>query len=227
MGRTHLADIRPAGVSVLDSLLGFRDRVGASRIASACALHWRAGKGRLDSPCIGGGMAIVLVFTVLVAALTTHARALIRHDDATAEAYLLYDDMGFVPHWLFDLGFYPIALAATDRWGQGSVVTRPLTPERLAAAVSEGRFVFVLSHGTEDGLYTADFRVRPNEAAPHGTGEDLQLVYITGCDNGLLAREWEETLAPARVITFPRLSAWIEHIYWLLVTGPGEVGGLN
>jgi hypothetical protein len=125
------------------------------------------------------------------------------------------------------LGFYPIAIEATSKWGRGSVVVKPLTKEGLADALHDGRFVFVLSHGTEEGLYTRKLKIRPNKAAPKGTGAHLQFVYITGCDSGALRQQWERVLAPARVVTFDRLSAWLEHIFWLVFQGAGEIRRLE
>ena len=173
------------------------------------------------------GTIALLIVGVITASASVHAAALTRNSPAPADAYLLYDDMGFVPHWAFDLGFYPIARAAIDKWGADSVVVAPLTPDALAQAFRHGRFVFVLSHGTDQGLYTRDFRIAPYRAAPLGTGDQLQYVYLTGCDNGAIAAEWEQVLAPAHVVTYNRLSAWIEHIYWLLFKGAGVVRGLE
>lgn len=173
------------------------------------------------------GYTVLLAVLIALLSLTLHASTLTRNDDRPARAYMLYDDMGLFPHWLFTLGFYPIARAATQRWGSGTVVVAPLTKKALADALVEGNFVFVLSHGTEDGLYTSELRIRPRDAAPRGVGDDLQFVYITGCDSGALAQEWETTLAPAEVITWDRLSAWLEHIYWLLFKGAAKVRQLK
>lgn len=171
---------------------------------------------------------VLLLLTVFgTTAATLHAQSHTRPDGPPASAYLLYDDMGIVPHWMFDLGFYPIALESTRKWGSDSVVVAPLTREGLAEAFAEGKFVFVLSHGTEEGLFTSSMRVGPSNAAPRGTGEDLQLVYLTGCDSGAMAKEWGRALAPAEVISFNRLSAWLEHIWWLLFRGANAVGDLE
>jgi len=76
-------------------------------------------------------------------------------------------------------------------------------------------------------LYTADFKVSPGNAARYGTGKDLRFVYITGCDSGAQAEAWERQLAPAEVVTFNRLSAWLEHIYWLLFRGADAIRRLE
>src|SRR5262249_43641738 len=67
---------------------------------------------------------VVNVLLLGVALLTTaaalHASSLTRDDDEPAPVYLLYDDMGVLPRWIFTLGFYRISLAANARWGPGS-----------------------------------------------------------------------------------------------------------
>ena len=173
------------------------------------------------------GCVVLLVTVLVTTAATAHAKTLSARESPEAQAFLLYDDMGFVPHWLFELGFYPIAREATSKWGRDSVVVRPLTPGGLAEALAGGAFVFVLSHGTEEGLYTREFKIRPDTAAAGGTGDGLQYVYLTGCDSGALAEKWERALAPAEVVTFDRLSAWLEHIWWLLFRGAATVRGLD
>lgn len=173
------------------------------------------------------GYGVFMVVVLVVSAAVIHASSLTERAWKPAPVYMLFDDMGIVPHWVFDLGFYPITLTATQKWGSGSVVVTPLTKESLAKSFREGRFVFVLSHGTAEGLYTREFKVRPRNAAPDGTGAHLKFVYITGCDSGALGDEWQRVLAPAEVVTFDRLSAWIEHIYWLLFKGAEKVRSLE
>lgn len=206
----------------------------------AFATFWALGGSWRDIPLVGRlarretlmkismvGYSALMVSTLVAVSATVHASTLTRNDDEPASVYMLYHDMGMFPRWLFNLGFYPISRAAISRWGEDSVVVAPLTKDALGRAIRDGKFVFVLSHGTERGLYTSSFRVRPRDSAPLGVGDDLQLVYITGCDSGTLAKEWEETLAPAEVITFDRLSAWVEHIYWLLFKGARQVRTLK
>lgn len=173
-----------------------------------------------------GCTAVTVVLAVIFSA-TVHATILTRHDEAPAKVYMLYDDVQRYPRWVFNLGFYFISRASVDRWGPGSVVVAPLTKEDLARALVEGKFIFLSSHGTKDGLITRDFRIRPEEAAPFGIGEDLQFVYITGCDSGTLVKQWKRTFAPAEVVTFDRLSAVLEHVYWLYFRGVRKVRELE
>ncbi len=173
------------------------------------------------------GCTAVTVIVVVIFSATVHATTLTRNDDAPAEVYMLYDDVQFYPRWVFNLGFYFISRASVDRWGSGSVVVAPLTKEGLAHASVEGKFIFLSSHGKKEGLITRDFSIKPEDAAPLGIGDDLQFVYITGCDSGALVEQWEATFRPAEVVTFDRLSAVVEHVYWLYFRGVRKVRALE
>jgi hypothetical protein len=146
---------------------------------------------------------------------------------------------------VFNLGFYRVALAATARWGRGSVVVAPLDERRLRLALRHGRFVFLACHGRGGVVETRSLWVAPPPAAPGGTarclclarregegcgpwvalaaGQDLQVVYNTACDGGSSAGAWQAALAPAEVKTFDRLSAVAEHVAWLWFVGPARV----
>jgi uncharacterized Tic20 family protein len=176
------------------------------------------------------GVAAVLAFYALIATLATavaQARSLSEHRPQPAQAYMLFDDIGWVPHWVFELGFSRVAKAARAQWGEESVVVTPFTLEALDIALAHGTFVFLSSHGTEQGLYTQERWFTPEDAEALGRGSNLQYVYITGCDSGLQARGWEAALAPAQVQTFNRLSAVAEHVYWLWFRGPGVIRDLR
>lgn len=171
--------------------------------------------------------SILAVAVLTVSAAGVHAHFLTRADTAPAKAYMLYDDLEFFPRWLFTLGFYPITVTATAKWGGDSVVVAPFTPDNLAKAIEDGSFIFVSSHGNKKGLFKKEVKITPADAAPHGVSSDLQYVYLTGCESGTLAREWKQALAPAEVVTFDRLSTILEHIIWLVFRGAGKIAELK
>jgi hypothetical protein len=72
-------------------------------------------------------------------------------------------------------------------------------------------------------VVNADGDHRLGQATLLAPGEDLQFVYVTACDGGSKAAEWEQALAPAEVRTFGRLSAVLEHLLWLWSDGPRRV----
>ena len=70
-------------------------------------------------------------------------------------------------------------------------------------------------------------RWEPNEQLAELVGPRLRLIYLTACDGGQKATQWEEVFAPAHVISFDRLSAVLEHVYWLWRAGPSEIRALR
>jgi uncharacterized membrane protein len=185
----------------------------------------------------------------LVAGLAWHAASLCRHE-GPAPVCVLYDDMGAAPRWLFDLGAYRIARAARRRWEPGSVAVVPLDRANLEMALRNGRVVILLCHGRGGCVIKEDLVVM---ASPHAVvgptglrrwvcvhegpagqgsldtvavGDDLRLVYLTACDGGQHADRWQEALGPAEVVTFDRLSAMLEHAWWLWFAAPQRVRDL-
>ena len=57
-------------------------------------------------------------------------------------------------------------------------------------------------------------------------GSQVELVYLFACQGGKRAPEWREHLAPARVISYNRLSAVWDHAWWFAFSGPSQVEGL-
>lgn len=176
-----------------------------------------------------GGCLSVEAGLVFIVAMTIHAGTLTRDLGKPGRAYMLYIDEGVLPPWLFDLGFYRIALAATERWGMGSVVVTPLSYHSFEDAVAHGEFVFVCSHGRDGAIWYDQTKViiQPDAHVAERVGPGLRFIYLTACDGGRKEDQWREVFAPAEVKTFDRLSAVLEHIYWLWVRGPRVIEDLG
>jgi hypothetical protein len=158
---------------------------------------------------------------------------------------MLYEDINYypiptigtvtygVPAWFFPIGFYPIAETSAARWGDDSITVEPLTRENLTDAFQNGKLVFVASHGGKDEG-TISLPDAPNDnygpadiTQGGGAGPQLQFVYIASCYAGNLKNKWIQSLAPAKLILFERVS-WIpEHVYWLWFKGPKIVSELK
>lgn len=183
---------------------------------------WLSRKPRLLLACF---VAFCLLYGTVAAVLpvTLHAMSLVRQDARPGQVYMLYEDIDRFPRWMFALGLYPISRAATERWGRGSVVMLKLSREAIQRAVREGRFVFIGSHGRSTGLLLEDSYVTPEQVRAMGPSPRLQFVYLTSCDSGTQRQAWEEAFAPAKVVTYDRLTAVLEHIWWLWHEGPKVV----
>ena len=164
--------------------------------------------------------------------ITIRATKLATSNPNNASVYMLYHNVLYfgeykyiAPEWVFPLGFYPIAEIATYRWGKGSVSVEPFSPESLKNALSNGRLIFVASHGDYGNIYFSDNTsiknyIEPSDIAPSEIGKNLQFIYLAGCNAGNLQSLWEQTLYPAKVISFDRFTWVNEHVFWLWLIGP-------
>ena len=171
-------------------------------------------------------LAAVYLLAACAAPFAIHASSLTRSDAAPGDAYFIYEDLGKVPRWVFTLGFYRISLAAKERWGPGRVVALRLSEEAILRSRAEGRFVFLATHGKADGLLCDGKFVTPEDVSAMPAGEDLAFVYLTGCDSGTQEQAWTGAFAPAKVVTYPRLTAIVEHAWWMWFEGPKIVRAL-
>ena len=178
-----------------------------------------ATKGCLVRAGVALSCALYLI-ALLIAPVALHATTLVRSDAAPGAVYFVYEDLDTFPRWLFAFGFYRISLEARAQYGQGSVVLLPLSPESVGRAKREGRFVVIGAHGRPRGIAHRSGWITPKdvEAMP-GSGM-LRFVYLSSCDSGAQRGPWEAAFAPAKVVTFDRLSAVAEHIWWLWFRGP-------
>ncbi len=144
----------------------------------------------------------------------------VRDDPRPGAAYLLFEDNDLFPRCLLSLGFYRVSAAANEKWGQGSVVMLKLSEDSLRRALREGRFVFIGSHGTAQGMIMKEGFVGPEHVLEMEKNAALQFVYLAGCDSGAQRAIWEAAFQPAEVVTHDRLTAVLEHLWWLWIRGP-------
>lgn len=165
-----------------------------------------------------GGMGVLLAW---------RADRMVRDDPRPGEAYLLFEDNDLFPRPLLSLGFYRVSAAARQKWGEDSVVMLKLSEESLRRALREGRFVFIGSHGTAQGIIMKEGFIEPEQVQEMQKNPVLQFVYLAGCDSGAKRTTWETAFYPAAVVTYDRLTAVLEHIWWLWMRGPEIVRQLD
>ncbi|MGH4118957.1 hypothetical protein [Clostridium sp.] len=173
-------------------------------------------------------MVIQIVVLLAIILMTIHASSLTQADIEESEVVMLYDDMGYIPRCVFTLGFYRETLVANERWGGDSVAIQPLTESNLSTAFNSDRLVYIAGHGAEGFILLIDGDIYwPKDIQRKELGDKLQYIYISCCDSGILHDEWQNSLEPAEVKTFDRLSLVIEHAYWLIVDGPKIINELE
>lgn len=138
-----------------------------------------------------------------------------------APATVLYENLeGRIPRALLAPGYLPTLAAARMKWGPGGVALQPLTLDSLKQGVAKSEFLFVGSHGTEDGLLLSTGPVTPEALQDTDRSGRLRFAYLAGCDSGTLGEAWEKALAPARVVTQDHLASTLQHVWWLWREGP-------
>jgi hypothetical protein len=170
------------------------------------------------------GNSVLLALVGLFAGLAIHASSSAREDVAPAPVYYLYDnrDHAFLGTWGQKLFCYRVTRVAQERWGPGSAVVAPITVENFRTAVTYGRFVVLIGHGRSGAFATVDdWSIWPDFPGRTATpGKDLQFVYLSACHGGDKASEWEQSFAPAEVVSFDRDSAALEHLCWFWFDAP-------
>ncbi len=184
------------------------------------------------------GVAVVVasvgyVFAAVLTGVTLHSTSLTRvRDGRPARVYVLYDEhavkVGTVPRWMMSLGAYRLARAARQRYGADNVVVDRMSPAALREAFLHGEIVVLNTHGRHGEVHYDQGRVF--KASHMGTqvkrGPRLKLVYLTACGGGHAMKQWRRGLKPARVISFARNSATLEHAWWYWTRAPQLVGEL-
>jgi hypothetical protein len=104
----------------------------------------------------------------------------------------------------------------------------PDEAESFAESVASGRFVYVAVHGVNGPLMYRGGEFTPGDVArTMAIGKNLEYVYLSACHSGDLAADWQSVLAPAKVVTFPRVSLYLEHAVFLWYTAPRLIAGNN
>lgn len=175
---------------------------------------------------------IILFLFVTLLLVLIHSGYLAQNPDNLAQVYMLYDDMGLFPRWIYTTLFYQMSVVTQAKWGAGNVKVEPITHTSLENALDNGKVIFLSVHGA---LSTNDFAgsffyfdetrangfvVGPKQIAKIGFGTNLKYVYLAACNSGALASEWEQVFAPVKIRTFNRISTYPDHLYWLFVQGP-------
>lgn len=189
-------------------------------------VHWLGTRKRL---ALAAAISVWMLYAAAAASaiLAFQSSRMLRNDGSPGSAYLLYEDNDRFPRWLFALGFRRCAVAAREKWGEDSVLMLKLTDHSLARALREGRFVFVGSHGTAQGLLTKEGFIEPGHVLAMTKNPALQFVYLAGCDSGAQRATWDNAFHPATVVTYDRLTAVLEHIWWLWKRGPEIIRQLD
>ncbi len=157
------------------------------------------------------------------AALSVHAATLTRSDATPGKVYLVYENNEVVPQWIFGLAMYRMALASREAYGPDQAVLLRISGDHIRRAFREAAVAIIASHGQEQGIIAEKQWFTPHDLEQGDVGRDLRYVYLSGCDSGAQAEAWERALRPAQVSTHNRLTAVVEHVWWMWFEAPGII----
>ena len=168
--------------------------------------------------------AASLAFVLLITSLSCHSVSITPEANNEAVVYMLYDDAGFFPRWIFTLGFLPITRRASETLGPGGVCVCKLTREAFKQAFSSGKFIFLATHGAGPGRIYADrMTYGAIFASEASDGNRPHFIYLTACGLGKDDDSWNRAFPETEVVSFDRWSATVEHIWWLYSEGPDKL----
>lgn len=201
---------------------------------------WRCLRGREDAvPYLGrmaeakalncsGRIVVHLFFIALILfpPAIVRAESLVKSRGEEGGVYVLYDDQGRFPRWIFSLAVWRLSFATRQCMPGQKLALLPATRANLDEALDKASFIFAGTHGTtaglllQDGLYAPDQRTDP-------VGVPLQFIYLAGCDSGYQQEAWEACLAPATLRSFDRLTPTLEHLWRLWTEIPAQLYSLH
>jgi len=204
---------------IIAALLGYKPKL--SIIASVINSN---GRKRFSAAITLGHLLAIITVIIMI----FHSSFLVRYEKNEADIYMLYDDMGYIPRWVFALGFYPESLAAKKSLEIDDVVVAPFTKDTLDTALRHGKLIYIAAHGADGFMVfqNGEF-LWPSDIHTDLIGDDLQYVYLSACDSGKLHHEWQDVFGSAKIKTFERLSTVAEHMKWLWLDGPRIIGDLK
>jgi len=173
--------------------------------------------------------ALVLAFgaVAVLVPLALHGRALAPPEVTEGPIHFLYEDNGMFPRWLFVLAFYPMTRTAVACWGPESVAIQRFDRDSVFRAAAQAEAIYMGTHGTPKGLMLEGGWLVPEDLRDVEINPGLRFVYLSGCDSGQQREGWVAAFAPAEVITYDRLSAVLEHVWWLWFKGPAKLRSIH
>ncbi len=170
---------------------------------------------------------VVMIFFILGVVLLVWSNILLNPSKELSHpvVYVLYDDLDYLPEWIFDIGFFPVIKASVDKFGRGSVALQVINKLSLAEALKHGHILLLATHGTEEGILSKGGLIKPTDVMAMERNPNLKYVYLSGCRGGAIKSSWREAFSPAEVFAYDRMTATFEHIIWFWYSAPKLIRG--
>ncbi len=167
----------------------------------------------------------LIALVVCIFSINLYAYYLLYSRGNVSKVYVLYDNLDYLPQWIFNIGFLPIITTGCNIYGKGGVALRVVDKENFAEALKNAEVLFVASHGMEEGMLSRKGTIRPEDIQTMEVNKNLKFVYLSACKSGAQKEVWERVFMPAKVLTYKRMTATFEHAWWFWKNGPKVIRG--
>ncbi len=163
---------------------------------------------------------VFVLFVLFLFVINIYSCLLMYPQAREPKVYVLYDNLDYLPQWIFNIGFFPIIKSGSEVYGKGNVALRVVSKESLFESLRNAEIVFIASHGTEEGILSREGFIRPEDIQEIEVNKKMKFVYLSGCKGGEQKEMWSKVFAPAKVLTYKRMTATFEHAWWFWRYGP-------
>ncbi|HOV32641.1 MAG TPA: hypothetical protein PLX23_04685 [Candidatus Hydrogenedens sp.] len=168
---------------------------------------------------------VFLLFVLFLFVINIYSCILIYPQTEAPKVYVLYDNLDYLPQWIFNIGFFPIIKTGSEVYGKGNVALRVVGKESLSESLKNAEIVLIASHGTEEGILSREGFIKPKDVQEMEVNRNLKFVYLSGCKGGEQKEIWSKVFSPAKVLTYKRMTATFEHAWWFWRYGPMVIHG--
>lgn len=170
---------------------------------------------------ISKGINIFLIIALIsICSINIYVYFLLYPRENAPKVYVLYDNLDYLPQWIFNIGFFPIITTGCNIYGKGGVALRVIDKESFIEAVRNAEIIFVASHGMEEGMLSRKGVIKPEDIQKMEVNQNLKFVYLSACKTGAQKEMWEKAFRYAKILTYKRMTATFEHAWWFWKYGP-------
>ncbi len=167
----------------------------------------------------------LIISLIFICSVNIYVYYLLHPRENAPKVYVLYDNLDYLPQWIFNIAFFPIINTGCSIYGKGGVALRVIDKESFAESLKSAEIIFVASHGMEEGMLSRRGVIKPEDIQKMEVNKNLKFVYLSACKTGAQKEVWEKAFRYAKVLTYKRMTATFEHAWWFWKYGPKVIRG--
>jgi len=183
----------------------------------------------MNKKCLFLSSKIINIFLIVlflfICTINIYVYFLLYPRENNPKVYVLYDNLDYLPQWIFNIGFFPIITTGCNIYGRGGVALRVIDKESFAESLKNAEVIFVASHGMEEGMLSRKGIIKPEDIQKMEVNKQLKFVYLSACKTGTQKDVWKKAFRYAKILTYKRMTATFEHAWWFWKYGPKVIRG--